>query len=111
MFSDDVAYFLEIRKTNDIAKSPDCLIFLSSIQKLMRVIKANDSHQTAIFVVLEPETLDRNGDIVAVDTITEACHEFTMNLANKAVNLNHTDGTDTSEAWYVENYILPMNLE
>lgn len=77
----------------------------------MRVIKSDNSHQTAIFVVLEPETLDRNGDIVGIDTITEAAHEFLLNLPAKAVNLNHQDGTDTTEAAYVESYILPMDLE
>lgn len=77
----------------------------------MRVIKSNTSHQTAIFVVLEPETVDRNGDIVAVDTITNACHEFMLNLTDKAVNFDHEDGTDTEDAAYVENYILPMDLE
>ncbi len=77
----------------------------------MLLLKANDSHQTAIFVVLEPETIDRNGDIVSVDTITEACHDFMLNLEEKAVNLNHEKNTDIPELQFVENYILPMDLE
>lgn len=77
----------------------------------MRVIKSNNSHQTATFVVLEPEVTDRNGDIVSKDTIVEAAHEFMMNLPAKAVNFDHKDGTDTDEAWFVESYILPYDLE
>ena len=77
----------------------------------MRVIKSSDSHQTAIFVVLEPETVDRNGDIVAVDTITESAHEFMLNLSDKTVNIDHQDNTDTQEAEFVESYILPVDLK
>lgn len=52
--------FLDKKKSNVIAKSIVFLIFISSLISAMRVIKANDSHQTATFVVLEPESLDRN---------------------------------------------------
>lgn len=77
----------------------------------MRVIKSSDSHQTAIFVVLEPNVVDRNGDVVDVDIITEAAHEFMLNLPDKTVNFDHEDNTDTPDAEFVESYILPTNLE
>ena len=81
------------------------------MEKTMRVIKSSDSHQTAIFVVLEPEVIDRNGDIVDVDAITEAAHEFMLNLPSKSVNFDHQEDTETPDAEFVESYILPTDLK
>lgn len=60
----------------------------------MRIVKAENTHRTAVFVVLEPEVEDRNGDVVDVATITKAAHEFMLNLQDKAVNVNHEEDTD-----------------
>lgn len=79
----------------------------------MRIIKAENTHRTAVFVVLEPDIEDRNGDVVDVGTITKAAHEFMLNLPDKAVNVNHEADTDveSSDAAYVESYVLPADLE
>lgn len=69
------------------------------------------THRTAVFVVLEPEVVDRNGDIVSADTITETAHDFVLNLAEKAVNVDHKENTDVPDAQFVESYILPADLE
>ncbi len=99
----------------DILHSFDYHFSPGSMNKTMRVIKANESHQTAIFVVLEPESIDRNGDIVSLDTITKAAHEFMINLSEKVVNLDHTKGDvtdmDKEEAAFVESYILPAKID
>lgn len=76
----------------------------------MRIIKKTNSHQTAVFVVLEPEMVDLNGDIVDIDVITEAAHEFMLNLSKKKVNFDHLKNTDTQEASFVESYILPSDI-
>lgn len=76
----------------------------------MRILKQSKTHQTAVFVVLEPDSIDRNGDIVSEDVIIDACHEFMINIPQKAVNFDHEENTDTPEAQFVENYILPSDF-
>lgn len=88
--------------------SRHCLIHY---RQKMRIVKASLKHRTAVFVVLEPEVVDRNGDIVGVEEITDAAHDFVLNLSEKAVNVDHKKNTDTPDAQFVESYILPADLE
>lgn len=52
----------------------------------MKILK-NLSHQTATFVILEPEIEDRNGDIISADEIVNTAHHFMRHLPDKRVNL------------------------
>lgn len=77
----------------------------------MRIIKADQSHKTATFVVLEPDTEDRNGDVISVDEIIKTAHEFVRNISEKYVNVNHESGTQLESVEFVESFVLPVPLE
>lgn len=77
----------------------------------MVILKSDTSHHTASFVVLEPDTVDRNGDSISADEIVKTAHEFVLNLQKKAINFNHEDGTDTAEVKVVESWIAPAIVE
>ena len=76
----------------------------------MRIIK-NTSHQTATFVILEPEVEDRNGDIVSVDEIVLTAHSFMRHLQEKRANMNHMRNTDQDDVAFVESFIAPVDLD
>jgi len=76
----------------------------------MRIIK-NTSHQTATFVILEPEVEDRNGDIISPDEIVNTAHRFMRNLHDKRVNMDHQPHTDLDDVAFVESFIAPTDLD
>jgi len=76
----------------------------------MRILKTDQAHQTATFVVLEPETVDRNGDLIHEDDIIKTAHEFVRNLHEKYVNVNHQPDTKLQDVEFVESFVLPEDL-
>lgn len=36
--------------------------------------------------------------------------KFALDLSNKKINFDHEKNTDTNEAWFVETYILPVDM-
>lgn len=62
--------------------------------KNMRIAKTNSDHKTITFVILTPETVDRNGDKISQDEIIKTAHEFVINIKDKYVNVDHEDGTN-----------------
>ncbi len=76
----------------------------------MHLIQKNTSHQTATFVILEPDVEDLNGDVISAHEIVKTAHEFMYNLENKTVNANHENGTDMRDVVFVESWISPVDL-
>ena len=75
----------------------------------MEELETTTKYNTILFVALEPDEIDRNGDKITVEEIHKAAYEFMYNLSVKKVNVNHLDNTDIDEARFVESYILIEN--
>ena len=76
----------------------------------MQKIFKNAHKQIATFVVLEPDTVDRNGDSITVDEILKTAIEFFINKDKKTINTNHERGTDRFDAVYVGSWIAPVDI-
>lgn len=77
----------------------------------MKIYKTDKSHNTATFVVLEPDSVDRNWDKISENEIIKTAHEFMFNLDKKWVNVNHEKGTDVSSVFFVESFVAPVDIE
>ena len=72
------------------------------------VVKSvNDELKQATFIVLEPDEVDLHGDIVTVEEVRKACHNF--NLFCRQPNLFHVQSTDAFD--FVESYIMPTEMQ
>ena len=56
-------------------------------------------------MVLEPDTVDAQGEKVDAEEIEKACHAF---MASRVIGLEHEG---QAKAELVENYIAPVNFE
>lgn len=74
--------------------------------------KFSETHQTASFVILVPDMVDRNGDIITKDEIIKTAHEFFINISEKKIDVNHEQDTDLPDNVYkfVESYITPSDI-
>ena len=69
--------------------------------------KAVDLEQRmALFIVLEPDTVDAHGDIYTGDEVEKACHSFN-NFCNKAYLFHKFE---TEDAVILESYIAPTSF-
>ena len=76
----------------------------------MQKIFKNSHKQIATFVVLEPDTVDRNGDSITADEILKTAIEFFINKDKKTINTNHERGTDRFDVAYVGSWIAPVDI-
>lgn len=79
--------------------------------KFMPIVKADDSQRLAMGIVLEPETVDAQGDIISEDTIRESAHNFLAKYNQKTkLGLQHElmkpDGVELVESW-----LAPVDME
>lgn len=72
----------------------------------MKLLK-DKKHNTVLFVALEPDSKDRNWDVISKEEIMLTAHEFILNLKDKKFNFDHESFTDTEKAKVVESYVLP----
>lgn len=77
---------------------------------MQKIIKTDNSHQTATFVILEPNSVDFNWQIISEEEIIKTAHEFMENLTKKYVNINHTEDSKQDDVKYVESFISPVDL-
>lgn len=75
-----------------------------------RVLCKSESHKTVTFVILEPWLEDRNWDIISADEIIKTAHEFVLNLDKKYVNVDHQEGTELEWVYFVESFVLPVDM-
>lgn len=78
---------------------------------MQKIIKTNTTHRTASFVILEPETIDFNGQVISEEEIIKTAHEFMLNLQEKYVNIDHTSNSVQADVQFVESFILPTDFE
>lgn len=78
----------------------------------LQIIKKEASFNTILFVALEPDKEDINGDIISVVEITKTAHEFMLNLQEKVVDIDHDNDNvvDGEDAKFVESYIAPVDI-
>jgi len=74
------------------------------------IAKANEDEQTVTGVVLQPEVVDGQGDIMSADVIKEAAYNFLANFNVKTkLGLQHSTFPKGKLA-LVESYLAPMNF-
>lgn len=73
------------------------------------IAKANDDEQTITGVVLQPEIVDGQGDIIGADVIRKAAHNFLANYnAGTKLGLMHKDFKPRFQLY--ESYITPLDI-
>lgn len=92
----------------DHRENPKVIIFLPFIS--MQIIKSTTMKQVASFVVLEPDTEDRNGDTISAEEIMKTAHEFFVYKDQKRINTNHKSGTTRLDVVYVGSWIAPVDI-
>lgn len=50
-----------------------------NIERTAKIVKIDNSKHFILCVVLEPEEIDLQGDIISAEEIEEACHEYMAN--------------------------------
>jgi len=74
----------------------------------MEITKSVDSEQRmAMFVVLEPDTVDLHGDIYSSDEVEKACNSF--NTHSMKANLFHK--IETEKAKIIQSFISPSTFQ
>lgn len=78
------------------------------MKKTVPVAKSKDAVlKQALYVVLEPETVDAHGDIYDAAEVRKACHNF--NESHATANLFHLIETDGFKV--VESFIAPVEMQ
>ena len=80
-----------------------------SVRLFVSITKANEEEQTLTGVVLRPEIVDAQGDIMDKDVIRRAAHRFLADY-NKSTKLGlmHKDFKPRFELY--ESYLTPMDM-
>lgn len=84
----------------------------SDVEKSITVdiAKANEEEQTVTGIVLQPEVVDGQGDIMSADVIKEAAYKFLANYNSKTkLGLQHSS-FPKGKMVLVESYLAPMNF-
>jgi hypothetical protein len=71
-----------------------------------QILKADDEKQLVYGVVLEPETVDTQGDVISADEIEKAAHRFLVK--SRVISDRHSKKAD---AEVVESYVAPDAFE
>jgi len=71
----------------------------------MRLLKADQEKQYVLGVVLEPDTVDTQGDIVSADEIERAAHQFMVE--SRVVGKDHRERAD---AEVVDSFVTPVDF-
>jgi len=70
------------------------------------ILKQDEDQRLVTGIVMEPDEVDTQGDIVKEPLILKACHEFMMN--SQVIGLQHKKLAKSIKV--VENYISPMDM-
>ena len=70
------------------------------------IFKADDEKRIVYGIVLEPDSVDLQGDVLALDTIENAAHKYL--IASRLVGDGHSQ---KAEAEVVESYLAPTDVE
>jgi len=77
------------------------------IKKFIPICKRDEERQIVYGVVLEPDTVDGQGDVISAEEIEKACHTFMREY--KTVGFMHKEFN--RELYILENYIAPETLQ
>jgi hypothetical protein len=76
----------------------------------VEILKASDEEQTVTGIVLQPEVVDAQGDIMSADVIKAAAYGFLMNF-NKSTKLGLQHSTfPKGKLALVESYVAPNGI-
>ena len=90
------------RKANALRKQ----IEKSNATRFCPILKADEEKRIVYGIVLEPHTVDLQGDVLGVDTIEEAAHKYLT--ASRTVGDGHSHKAD---AEVVESYLAPADYK
>ena len=80
-----------------------------SLQKDIRIAKADKAKQIVYGLVYEPDVKDAHGDTMTADEIEKAAHGF-MERQN-TYNIDKQHDLDADKGYVVESYIAPVDME
>jgi hypothetical protein len=94
------------RKAKAVRKNIDTVERLSGGSLHCPIIKSDDDKRIVYGVVLEPHSIDLQGDVIAIDTIETAAHKYL--IEHRTVGDSHSR---LAGAEVVESYLAPADLE
>jgi uracil-DNA glycosylase len=94
------------RKAKAIQKTMAAINHLRSQTWHCPILKSDDDRRMVYGVVLEPGTVDLQGDVLALDTIESAAHKYL--IQHRTVGDSHSQ---LAGAEVVESYLAPADLE
>jgi len=79
----------------------------------MKIFKTDTKHKTILFIVLAPDEVDRNGDLITKDEIIKTAHEFGKCMCEKYLNIDHNNNMkiDKQKYDFVESFVVPFDME
>lgn len=91
------------------ADEQKCDAEVATTKVFVPIVKANIEEQTITGIVLQPEVVDAQGDIISADVIRNAAHKF-LAAHNRATKLGlmHKDFKKRFELF--ESYVTPVDL-
>lgn len=100
------AYVGRPKSSDQIAKEARLERVRKAIPEYVQISKADDEKQIVYGVVLEPEFVDEEGDIVSAEEIEKACHDYMKK--SRVVKFRHKNVLKSAHV--VECYIAPQDL-
>ena len=94
------------RKAKAVTKTLAALESLASHEWHCPILKSDDEARIVYGVVLEPDTVDLQGDVLTLDTIENAAHKYL--ITHRTVGDSHSRAAG---AEVVESYLAPADLE
>ena len=94
------------RKAKAVTKTLAALDSLASHNWHCPILKSDDEARIVYGVVLEPDTVDLQGDVLTLDTIENAAHKYL--ITHRTVGDSHSRAAG---AEVVESYLAPADLE
>ena len=94
------------RKAKAVTKTLAALDSLASHSWHCPILKSDDEARIVYGVVLEPDTVDLQGDVLTLDTIETAAHKYL--IRHRTVGDSHSQAAG---AEVVESYLAPADLE
>lgn len=105
-----VRYGRQVLATSERVAGAEPLAVTTVEKRMTRLVKADDSAEEryVLGIVLEPETVDSQGDIYSEDEIRRAAHTFMSDY--RTLGLQHKSAIG-ERARLLECYVAPCNLE
>jgi len=77
----------------------------------MQIFKINNEMQICYSIVLEPETVDFQGDIISAESVQEGAHDFLQKYLWGEANMNLMHKKNVDSVKIIESFIAPVSFD